>query len=248
MAIAFGPRSTGMPLGTVKRRRHHHSTGTSDQQEPICFVSTKFRSLLRATVNFEGESSTSVSVPIPSSSSSSSLSSTNRNNSSLADWMLSSDSDEFFLGTQDFRKRTDGCWDAFQPSVDWFGLELVPVFVIKLERNGPKKQVSAIITQARSDIRSGQNSVTGRLAGKVMEKSSFQGSNRVTWKENDLANEWILEADLSLTLSIPLPPLVPLPPGFNSIGSRIVKSTCKRRLEQFLNNLQASYLDWAKRQ
>jgi hypothetical protein len=204
------------------------------------------RSRLGATINFRGESSTSILVP--SSLVTARNSSQDKSDNSLPDWMLSPKSDEFFLGTQDFKRRSDGNWDAFQASVDWFGLQLVPVFVIKLERSEAQQYVSANIQQARSDIMSGRDSALGRLAAPVMEKSSFQGGNKVSWRRNQQSDGWILEADLSLTLSIPLPPFLPLPPGFNSIGSRIVKSTCKRRLETFVNDLQASYLDWAEKQ
>jgi hypothetical protein len=236
LASALGPQSA---FAIARRKK------VVAPPVPVTTASERSRSRLRATINFEGESSTSISVPPPISQGTERNSS---NDNSLPDWMLSPESDEFFLGTQDFKRRSDGNWDAFQASVDWFGLQLVPVFVIKLERSKPQQYVSSKIQQARSEIKSGRDSALGRLVAPVMEKSSFQGGNKVSWKKNQASEGWILRADLSLTLSIPLPPFLPLPPGFNSIGSRIVKSTCKRRLETFVSDLQASYLDWAEKQ
>jgi hypothetical protein len=241
MVSALGSRSA---FAIVRRRK--------EAAPPVPATTTRTsersRSRLRATISFKGESSTSISVRPPSNLGTERNSSNDKTSNSLPDWMLSPESDEFFLGTQDFKRRPDGNWDAFQASVEWFGLQLVPVFVIKLERSKPQQYVSAIIQQARSDIKSGKDSALGRLAAPVMEKSSFQGGNKVSWKKNKASEGWILEADLSLTVSIPLPLFLPLPPGFNTIGSRIVKSTCKRRLETFVNDLQASYLDWAEKE
>lgn len=187
-----------------------------------------------ATCEFKGESSTSIDIPLASST----------NTKTLPEWLLSNESDPFFLATEEYAPRSDGAWDAFQPSVDWFGLELVPVFVISLQRTATS--VSSLITEAKSDIRSGQDSVRGRLVSGIMEKSTFRGGNTVAWQETKSGDGWTLQADLSLTVSIPLPRFLPLPPGFNSIGSRVVQSTCKSRLEKFAVDLQEAYLDWAR--
>ena len=207
-------------------------------------------SALEATIEFMGESSTSIDVLMPRTTPKSSDS--NVKSSSIAytlpDWLLSSESDQFFLGSNNVRERPDGQWDAIQPSVDWFGLDLVPVFVMRLERSESK--VSTIITEARSEMESGRDTTTGNLVARLMKKSTFRGGNSVVWREITSNNKegWVLTADLSLTLVIPLPRFLPLPPGFNSIGSRIVKATCRKRLESFLNDLQQAYIDWVKHQ
>lgn len=209
-------------FGFAPRIEHHH-LGRSR---------TTSTSRINGTIEFQGESTTSIQVPLPNTA------------KSLDQWMLSEESDRFFLGTLDYRMRDDGRYDAFQPSVDWFGLELVPVFVIQLERDQTENQVAAMITEARNDIKAGKDSATGRLVSRVMGGSTFKGGNTVVWQET--TNGWTVQADISLTLSIKLPPFLPLPPGFNRIGSRIVKSTCKSRLEKFIVSLQEAYLEWAE--
>ena len=223
---------------------HHGKNRTSSS------AAAASTSSLKATINFYGEASASIKTPFPSDATSP--------DKTLPNWMLSpSESDFFFLGTNDYKpaKKEEGLWEAFQPSVDWFGLELVPVFRIRLDRCEVKRQVSATIQEARSDIRSGAESVTGNVIKRVMEKSTFQGGNTVAWRD-DFSNDnneeggggWILQADLCLTVSIPLPSFLPLPPGFNAIGSRIVKSTCRKRLKQNLVDLQEAYLAWARQE
>lgn len=192
---------------------------------------------LEATIDFKGEASTSIHVPFPSHAASP--------DHTLPNWLLSPrESDKFFLGTDNVRPNSDA-WEALQPSVDWFGLELVPVFVIKLERCAESQRVSTNIQEARCDILSGTNTVTGKIVSKLMKQSTFHGGNTVAWRDNADSDGWILQANLSLTLSIPLPAFLPLPPGFNSIGSRIVKSTCRKRLQQNVVDLQEAYLQWA---
>jgi len=186
---------------------------------------------LQATMEFQGESTTSIEVPLDA--------------ERLREWMLSRDSDVFFLGTSDVAKRDDGLWDTFQPSVEWFGLQLVPVFVIQLDRCKERQQVSAVITEARSDIQNEKEGKMGKIIQKAMTSSTFRGGNTIALEPSKHdASSSVLTADLSLTLSIPLPRFVPLPPGFNKIGSRIVQSTCKRRLKQQLASLQDAYQTW----
>jgi len=48
---------------------------------------------------------------------------------------MASDSNRALLGTDDTSLRSDGLWDCRQPPIGWFGLELRPIFVNKLERH-----------------------------------------------------------------------------------------------------------------
>lgn len=234
--------STHAVVAGNQRKRQSTSSTLHPNTAPIS-------SALKATIEFTGESSTSIEVLMPRTT----TKSTDSNDESssigyaLPGWLLSPESDQFFLGTSNVRERPDGQWDAIQPSVDWFGLDLVPVFVMRLERSESK--VSTIITEARSEMKSGRDTTTGNLVGRLMKKSTFRGGNSVMWQEMTSNKEgWVLTADLSLTLVIPLPRFLPLPPGFNSIGSRIVKVTCRKRLDSFMIDLQQAYNDWVKNQ
>lgn len=183
------------------------------------------------TMNFKGESSSNLIVSLPPDASPS---------RSLPEWLQRSDSDAPLLGTEKFVARSDGLWDCVQPEIGWFGLKLRPVFVNKLERS-PQEAVVNII-DARTDIISGR--AAGSVISMVMEKATFVGGNSVSWKEGG-DGIWTLSADFSLTLQIPFPRLVLLPPGFNMVGSQIVRSTCKKRVKQNLEDLREAYLVWA---
>lgn len=203
-------------------------------------------SIHMAAINFDGESSASIFVPVPPD-----ISNPER---TLPDWLLHSpaSSDKVLLGTDDYRSRKDGMYDCIQPGVDWFGLELVPVFVNRIDRSEVGAGgVTVRIIEARSEMRSGGGGPAGAVIKSAMEKSKFSGRYGVSWRNaprRSISSKdgWTLSADLALTLTVPLPGLLPLPPGFNSIGSRIVKSTCRKRVEKNLVNLRDAYVRWAR--
>lgn len=199
-----------------------------------------------AALNFDGQSSASIFVPIPPD-----ISISER---TLPEWLLHSavSSDRVLHGTDDYRLRKDGMYDCVQPSVDWFGLELVPVFVNRIDRSeSGAGGVTVRIVDARSEIRSGGGGPAGAVIQSVMKKSKFAGRYGISWRaapqrSASRRDGWTLSADLALTLTVPLPGLLPLPPGFNSIGSSIVKSTCRKRVEQNLVDLRDAYVLWAR--
>ena len=53
-------------------------------------------------------------------------------------------------------------------------------------------------------------------------------------------------SDFELTLKVPLPRLLPLPLGFNRIGSAIVSRTCRQRVAANLDDLRDVYTAWAE--
>merc|ERR1711967_25054 len=105
-------------------------------------------------------------------------------------------------------------------------------------------EVSISIIEARTEVISGdRDSVRGRAVSKLMQKASFTGRNALSW-ERSAGIGWILTARLTLTLVLPLPPFVPLPPGFNTIGSAIVQTTCRERATQNLLDVRDAYTTW----
>lgn len=199
-------------------------------------TATSFRYYARsrlnmATMNFNGESSSNLIVSLPAGASPS---------RSLPEWLKRSDSDAHLLGAKEFEPRSDGLWDCIQPTIGWFGLKLSPVFTNQLDRSHQRAVVT--IVDARTDIISGR--IAGSVISTVMEKATFVGRNAVSCKDHD-EGVWTLSSDFSLTLQVPFPPLVLLPPGFNTIGSRIVSSTCEKRVTENLEGLREAYLAWA---
>uniref|UniRef100_A0A7S2I9G2 Uncharacterized protein n=1 Tax=Helicotheca tamesis TaxID=374047 RepID=A0A7S2I9G2_9STRA len=233
-AIAFSPINA---LSTFTTKSYHPSSSAQ-----------------HATIRFEGESFTNVRVRVPRDASSS--------DRTLPEFLLhtSEYSDIILLGTDDVTKKPDGLYDCRQASVGWFGLEVVPVFVNEVIRDEKNDRVTTSIIEARTDIKRGGGGTRGKIVREVMKQSTFEGRNVLSWVEfkvyddDDDGNDgrsgdnrvWTLSGDLVLTLLITLPSFLPLPPGFNSIGSRIVAATCKKRAEESLLCVQKAYEDWAR--
>lgn len=212
-------------------------------QSPLISTSTELHA---RGVNFAGDSTSTVFVPHPP------VPSTGEPNPSrtLPDYLRSSHSDSLLLGTSNFKQRPDGLWEAFQPEIDWFGLQLVPVFVNKIDRPEETEDVVYVdIMEARTDIAGGRSPGNrAKAIAQIMERSSFSGRYEILF-ENASGRRgagWSLSGDLTLVLSVPLPKLVPLPPGFNTIGSRIVRTTCRTRVEAQLQELREGYIEWAE--
>ena len=143
-------------------------------------------------------------------------------------------------------------WECRQSNIDWFGMTLVPIFTNVIERSESTTHTSSCsgtvvisIIDAKTEVQNG-----GRLGGTLasaMKRSVFEGRYVVFWREEHGSHEsrrYTLEGDIELGLTINLPPLLPLPPGFNSIGSRIVERTCRDRLRQNLRDVSEAYVDW----
>eukprot|EP00804_Cyclotella_cryptica_P006813 CCRYP_010945-RA/>CCRYP_010945-RA protein AED:0.13 eAED:0.11 QI:0/-1/0/1/-1/1/1/0/243 len=143
-------------------------------------------------------------------------------------------------------------WECRQSKIEWFGMTLVPIFTNVIERSESTTHPSSgsgtvviSIIDAKTEVQNG-----GRLGGTLasaMKRSVFEGRYIVFWREEHGEHEsmrYTLEGDIELSLTINLPPFVPLPPGFNSIGSRIVERTCRDRLRQNLRDVSDAYVDW----
>lgn len=76
------------------------------------------------------------------------------------------------------------------------------------------------------------------------------GNNNVLKGNNDVTRansyQWEISSELSIQLTIQLPSsrFVVLPPGFNAIGSRILRVTCAQRSKETLEGLKNAYLNW----
>ena len=178
----------------------------------------------------------------------------------LSAYLRSPDSDALLLGTPDHSYRPeDGLWECHQPPVDWFGMELAPVFVNRVDRPAGADVVLVDLVEARTDVASASASTSrigegsrarggrrARAVGGLMERSRFSGSYELRWAPTEAGGGgWALTGDLKLELMVPLPKLLPVPPGFNALGSRIVRSTCQARVDAQLAELRDSYLEWA---
>ena len=138
-------------------------------------------------------------------------------------------------------------WECRQAGVGWFGLTVLPIFMNRIEKNPDSVVVSLV--DSTTEVQGGGRRRLGNTLASAMKLSKFEGRNAITWEENTGdAQSYTLDGSLKLTVTIELPPLLPLPPGFNKIGSMIVQSTCKGRLRQNLSEISDSYLHWASQQ
>lgn len=166
---------------------------------------------------------------------------------SLSNFLTSPASDTVLLGTPNIAKLNDDeengvLWECRQGNIDWFGLQLVPIFINRIQKDPSSRNVVISITDATTEVEKGGK--IGNTLASVMKKSKFDGRTSITWAEQN-NGATVMEGNLKLTLSIDLPSFLPLPPGFNAIGSKIIESTCKERLTQNLSGISDAYVIWA---
>ena len=219
-------------------------------------------------VNFHGTAKSEIFVPQPPNSIATSIvnprivtgtgttaaaaTNTETRTITVQEFLQSGDSTSALLGTENYAVREDGYYDCIQPSIGWFGMQLMPVFVNRLDKihGDYASEVKIQIVGARTNIvktkQQDDETSTTPLVARLMEKCNFEGTSTLLVNEND--EGWNMSFDLKLTLQISLPPRVPLPPGFRMIGSRIVSTTCTKRARQTLHNIKDAYEEWATEQ
>ena len=215
--------------------------------------------VLGGTIKFMGNASARLSIPSPIIINNVDNSNDKENRKSLSNFLTTPASDTVLLGKTSICTRIeDGTstnqgvggggggelWECRQASVAFFGMQISPVFTNRLERSSAENEVTITLLDSRSEVEGGR---LGNTFASVMKKSKFEGRNTITWKELGVQQEdFLLEGKLNLTLTITLPPFLPLPPGFNAIGSKIVERTCAERLKQNLNEVSDAYRLWTR--
>lgn len=181
-------------------------------------------------------------------------------NRTLSTFLYSSESDAILLGMKQGQggvaqvtklqsNQQESTWECRQSSIDWFGMTLIPIFTNVIERSEASSSnsdgsVVISIIDAKTQVENGGK--LGSALASAMKRSVFEGRNMVFWKEQQEDElSYKLVGDIELSLTINLPPFMPLPPGFNTIGSRIVERTCKERLRQNLRDVSDAYHYWA---
>ena len=169
---------------------------------------------------------------------------------SLPKWLASRHSQCHLLGSEKVSKVGNGIYKAELSSISWFGMELVPIFFQRIsfddEDSDNDEHIMRIkISIEDSEVHYQKSSKIGGLVERVMKKCSFQGSNNLKCckiDQRDGEEQWMLSSDFSLNLKIPLMSrLMILPPGFNAIGSKIVKSTVENKVKENLFRLAEEY-------
>lgn len=202
-------------------------------------------------LSFSGDSKASIRIPFPK--------------DSFRSWLHSSDSNLRLLGSDDATQQQqqeeedEGLWYCPQPRVEFLGLDLVPVFVNRLEHSPHDGSTTVHIVEAKTEIlQSSANNAANRLVASLMERATFQGKSVIRvdddeeeeYENDDTGNNprCRLSVDLNLKLQVPLPRFLPLPPGFNSIGSAIVRRTGQTRTKQLLQDLEQDFKEFTQTQ
>ena len=217
-------------------------------------IETASRTALFGTIRFVGKAQADLIATTPPTLDPDGISSER----TLSKFMLSSDSDAILLGmkgdggvaqvTKVESQLQSSTWECRQSSIEWFGMTLVPIFTNVIERTETvdrDKDGTVIISIIDATTQVENGGKLGSALASAMRRSVFEGKNVVLWKERDGDKSYKLVGDIELSLTINLPPFLPLPPGFNRIGSRIVERTCKERLRQNLRDVSNAYHDWA---
>jgi hypothetical protein len=215
--------------------------------------------VLGGTIKFVGNANARLSIPSPTISINNNVDDKNdkENRKSLSKFLTSPASDTVLLGKTSTCTRIEDekstnqdegeggeLWECRQASVSFFGMQISPVFTNRLERSTTMNEVTITLLDSTSEVEGGR---LGNTLASVMKKSKFEGRNTITWKEVGVQQEeFLLEGKLNLTLTITLPPFLPLPPGFNAIGSKIVERTCAERLKQNLVEVSDAYQLWTR--
>eukprot|EP00984_Skeletonema_dohrnii_P014231 scaffold5959_cov88-Skeletonema_dohrnii-CCMP3373.AAC.3 len=200
---------------------------------------TKTSTALAGTIRFVGKASANVSGDAIL------FNDDEGNDKSLSKFLSTDASNRILLGTDDTKlisSAEDAIYECYQGSVAWFGLTLIPIFVNRIER-GTEGKVTTSIEEARTEVKGG-GGLGGNALASAMKRSEFEGRTIVTWKEGE--SSYHIEGDLVLNLTIKLPRILPLPPGFNAIGSKIVERTCRERLKQNMIDTKNAYIEWAE--
>jgi Protein of unknown function (DUF1997) len=163
----------------------------------------------------------------------------------VQEWLRTpSASDLILLGSTNASKQPNGLWECQQPRIAFMGLDLQPYFVYDLQRKLTSTEVVVEVVDSKTNILNSNNRAA-KLVKSFMERAKFSGKSIIQAMESTSQHKCRLEINLDLTLHVPLPPFVPIPPGLNAIGSTLVKRTGMSRTEKLLEDLKRSYLEWA---
>lgn len=189
-----------------------------------------------AEIAFQGDSSASVEVDASA--------------EEVTQWLMqpSQKTDQTLLGTTEVKQlnpeHDPTVWECLQPRIDFLGLDLQPSFTNRLERKDGKVTVAVI--DSKTEVLKGN--AANKIVANLMGRSKFSGQSIIQAKQQQqqpAQDSCTLSVDLSLSLNVPLPPFLPLPPGFNSMGSAIVSRTGKSRTKKLLDDLKRDYEEWA---
>ncbi len=196
----------------------------------------------RTQIDFSGSSTHQILVS----------SSDRKKSISLPKWLASKKSHCHLLGSDKVTQTGQDTYKATLPSIKWFaGMEVTPTFFQTISIHGGRNNKDGTdnlivkVSIEDSEVKAKNSSRIGGLVEKLMKSCSFQGQNIVKCTKVRGVNgekQWLLTSEFTLNLQISLGSrLMILPPGFNAIGSKIVKSTVEKRVKENLITLADAF-------
>jgi hypothetical protein len=234
------PFVTAFTGATIDQKLRH--VRLQQKRQESSSLSSSSSTHLKGTLSWSGDANASIDISDTSS---------RRMGLSIRDWLDDPHaSNRALLGSsaEDFEEQTNGTILCRQPPVDFLGMVLRPIFWNKISRPMSGK-VTVTIIDAQTEV--GGTSSGGRTANiasqalrSIMKESKFHGRSIIQAHDDDNNK---LSVDLKLTLKVTLPPYLLVPPGFNSLGSAIIKRTGQSRSQKLLRDLQREYRAWVQR-
>ncbi|CAJ1948901.1 unnamed protein product [Cylindrotheca closterium] len=190
----------------------------------------------KSSVTFVGDSTTTLELDAPM--------------ELVQEFLQSDSSNVYLLGTDDIQCHDDHdesqqlLYECKQPIIEFMGLQLQPTFRHKLYRQ-PNQVTASIEEGSKAEIVTHSRHPAKRVISSLVHDATFVGESVVTVHpqeaQDHATQKCKLSINLSLSLQIPMPRFIPIPPGFNALGGAIVRRAGRLRTQQLLERLKAAY-------
>ena len=174
---------------------------------------------------------------------------------SLEEFLIDEDSNALLVGSDDLTALPRGQhWYSRQPSFTFFGLVMTPIFRVALRRRHMEDGSMGILVEVdesrveavsqKTNVIEGDGKDDEHWISSLLSKGSINGESDIRVQTTDQG--WIVSLKSQLDFKMKVPKYLPLPPGFASIGSAIMKIQCQERARQSLIQIRDAYLKWAE--
>ena len=174
---------------------------------------------------------------------------------SLEEFLVDEESNALLVGSDDLIALPRGQhWYSRQPSFAFFGLVMTPIFRVALRRQHMEDGSMEILVEVdesrveavgqKTDQIEGDGAEDEHWISSLLSKGSINGESDIRVQQTNQG--WMMSLKSQLDFKMKVPKYLPLPPGFASIGSAIMKIQCQERAKQSLKQIRDAYLKWAQ--
>ena len=160
---------------------------------------------------------------------------------SLSSFFASNEADSVLIGgAQSTYNRYDDTWEAKQTPINFLGLELTPVFRNRLVKSPFQRKVTVSVLDSTTHASEGR---IGTTLANLMKKSRIMAKTTIRWSQED-DGSYQIRGSLQMSIDADIPTYLPLPPGFDAIGSKVVSITAKKKLQENMDDLAKVFESW----